>query len=58
MPSELTEKQIAGLRQSLKKRYYELREEVRQELLKTDDDILLILWVVSTTWKNNPLLIC
>ena len=38
MPSELTAKQVADLRQSLKNRFYELREEVRQELLKTDDE--------------------
>lgn len=37
MLPELTGKQVTDLSQSLKKRFYELREEVRQELLKSDD---------------------
>jgi len=38
MPAALTDKQIAEFRQQLKDRYYELREEVRQELLKSDNE--------------------
>ena len=38
MPTELSNKQINEFRQQLKDRYYELREEVRQELLKSDNE--------------------
>ncbi len=38
MPAELTDKQISEFQQRLKDRYYELREEVRQELLKSDNE--------------------
>lgn len=37
MASELTRQQLAGFRQLLKQRYYALREEVRQELINTDN---------------------
>lgn len=37
MPSILTDHDRSYFRQVLKKRYYELREEVRQELLKYDE---------------------
>lgn len=38
MPATLSDKQISEFRQQLKERYYCLREEVRQELLKSDDE--------------------
>ncbi len=38
MPEKLTDKQISEFRQQLKDRYYALREEVRQELLKSDNE--------------------
>jgi len=38
MPATLSDKQISAFRRQLKERYYCLREEVRQELLKSDDE--------------------
>ncbi|KRT56569.1 TraR/DksA family transcriptional regulator [endosymbiont of Ridgeia piscesae] len=38
MPAKLTNRQIAEFHQQLRDRYYELREEVRQELLKSDNE--------------------
>ena len=38
MPATLNDKQITEFRQQLKDRYFSLREEVRQELLKSDDE--------------------
>lgn len=38
MPSELTDKQVAKFRQQLKDRFYTLRNEIRQELLNSDDE--------------------
>ena len=38
MNTELSKQQISDIQQSLKNRIYELHEEVRQELLKTNDE--------------------
>ena len=38
MPATLNDKQITEFRQQLNDRYFSLREEVRQELLKSDDE--------------------
>lgn len=38
MTTELSNTQISEFRQQLKDRYYALREEVRQELLNSDDE--------------------
>lgn len=38
MPSSLTQAQLAGLRAELKARFDALREEVRQELLQSDEE--------------------
>lgn len=38
MSNKLTEQQIADLRRQLKDRYYVMREEIRQELLDSDNE--------------------
>lgn len=38
MPGELTDQDLSLFRQQLKQRYFELREEVRDELLKSDNE--------------------
>ena len=37
MSSELSQQQIAEFKQILKQRFYELREQVREELIKSDE---------------------
>lgn len=38
MPATLNDKQITAFRQQLKARFFDLREEVRHELLNADDE--------------------
>lgn len=38
MPSELSDKQISELKERLDRRFYDLREEIRQELLASDNE--------------------
>ena len=38
MPSVLSDKQINELKKQLKQRFFELREEIRQELLESDNE--------------------
>lgn len=38
MTSELTDKQVAEFHQQLKERFYTLRQEIRQEMLNSDDE--------------------
>jgi RNA polymerase-binding transcription factor len=38
MPSDLSDKQINELKKELKQRFFELREEIRQELLESDNE--------------------
>jgi len=38
MKTELNKQQVSDIQKNLKSRIYELREEIRQELLKTEDE--------------------